>query len=171
MAHSPHGRVHRFCRLRSVRPRFLPPRRSVCDANSVSFSFARSIGLVLAFVIPRVPDFAINGSNPLSAATGSFNDSVPTQFSRAPANFSFPAQIALQVDTTSNFLPVVFNRLDAQVYDLDTFRLIATGRMNHTKFPAKKFTKFQMPLIFSYVATNDSDAVCKSTKPFLVFLG
>jgi len=129
----------------------------------VAFAVCSAIGLVLAFVIPRVPDFAINGTNPLSAATGSFNDSVPTMFSRAPANFSFPAEIALRVDTTSNFLPLVFNRLDAQVYDLDTFRLIATGRLNHTKFPAKKFTNFHMPLIFSYVATNDSDAVWNRT--------
>ncbi|KAH9960189.1 hypothetical protein BC827DRAFT_1133648 [Russula dissimulans] len=129
----------------------------------IAFAVCSAIGLVLAFVIPRVPDFAINGSNPLSAATGSFNDSIPTEFSRSPANFSFPAEIALQVDTTSNFLPLVFNRLDAQVYDLDTFRVIATGRMNRTTFPAKKFTNFQMPLIFSYSATNDSDSVWNNT--------
>jgi hypothetical protein len=124
-----------------------------------------SIGVTLAFVIPRVPNFAINGSSPLTSATGWFNQSITAQFSRAPANFTFAANIHLQVDTNSNFLPLVFKHMDAQVYDLDTFRLVGTGHMNRTKFSAKQFTNFQMPLNFSYVATNDSDQTCESTFP------
>lgn len=123
----------------------------------------RSIGVTLAIVIPRVPDFAINGSSPLTSATGWFNQSISAQFSRAPANFTFPANIQLQVDTTSNFLPLVFKHLDAQVYDLDSFHLVAVGHMNRTKLPAKHFSNIQMPLNFSYVATNDSDLTCQST--------
>ncbi|KAI0246425.1 hypothetical protein BJV78DRAFT_1286451 [Lactifluus subvellereus] len=123
----------------------------------VIFGTCAAIGLILAFVIPRVPGFAVNGSTPLVSATGWFNDSIPAEFSRFPANFSFPADISLQVDTNSNFLPLVFKHLDAQVYDLDSFRLVGTGHMNRTKLPAKTFTNIQMPLNFSYVATNDSD--------------
>ena len=130
----------------------------------------RSIGITLAFVIPRVPDFAINGTNPLTTATGWFNQSIPAEFSRAPANFSFPANIQLQVDTNSNFLPLVFKRLDAQVYDLSSFRLVGLGHMNRTKLPAKKFTNIQLPLNFSYVATNDSDLTCQSAFLFVLVL-
>jgi hypothetical protein len=122
----------------------------------------RSIGIVLAFVIPRVPDFAIYGSNPLTSATGWFNQSISAQFSRSPANFTFPANLQLQVDTNSNFLPLVFKHLDAQIYDLSSFRLVGTGHMNRTKLPAKQFTNIQMPLNFSYLATNDSDLTCQS---------
>ena len=124
-----------------------------------------SIGLVLAFTIPRVPGFAINGSTPLIQASGWFNQSIPAQFSRFPANFTFPAAISLQVDTTSNFLPLVFNSLDAQVYDLDSFRLVGQGHMNHTKLPAHKFSDIVMPLNFTYVATNDSDLTCQLSSP------
>jgi hypothetical protein len=130
----------------------------------------RSIGVTLAFCIPRVPVFAINGSSPLTSATGWFNQSISAQFSRAPANFTFPANIQLQVDTNSNFLPLVFKSLDAQVYDLDSFRIVATGHMNRTKLPAKHFTNIQMPLNFSYVATNDSDLTCQSTFSYFVLL-
>jgi len=130
----------------------------------------RSIGVTLAFVIPRVPDFAIKGSSPLTSATGWFNQSITAQFSRAPANFTFPANIQLQVDTNSNFLPVVFKHLDAQVYDLNSFHVVATGHLNRTKFPAKKFINIQMPLNFSYVATNDSDLTCQPTLSYFVFL-
>ncbi len=125
-------------------------------------SLFRSIGITLAIVIPRVPDFAVNGSNPLTSATGWFNQSITAQFSRAPANFTFPANIQLQVDTTSSFLPLVFKQLDAQVYDLNSFRLVGTGHLNRTKVPAKKFTDIQMPLNFTYLATNDSDLTCQS---------
>ncbi|KAI9453235.1 hypothetical protein BJY52DRAFT_1205520 [Lactarius psammicola] len=121
------------------------------------FGLCAAIGIILAFTIPRVPGFAISGKSPLVSATGWFNQSVPVGFSRFPANFSFPAALSLQVDTGSNFLPLVFKNLDAQLYDLDSFRLVGIGHLNHTKLPAKKFSSIQMPVNFTYVATNDSD--------------
>lgn len=121
------------------------------------FGLCAAIGIVLAFTIPRVPGFDINGQNPLVSATGWFNQSVPVEFNRVPANFSFPGAVSLQVDTGSNFLPLVFKHLDAQLYDLDSFRLVGTGHLNHTKLPAKSFTSIQMPVNFTYLATNDSD--------------
>ncbi|KAI0298116.1 hypothetical protein B0F90DRAFT_1735099 [Multifurca ochricompacta] len=121
------------------------------------FAICAVIGIVLAFVIPRVPGFSLNGRTPLVSATGWFNQSIPAEFNRAPANFSFPAAISLQVDTNSNFLPLVLKDLDAQVYDLDSFRLVGTGHLNHTKLQAKTFTNILMPLNFTYLATNDSD--------------
>jgi hypothetical protein len=111
---------------------------------------------------PTVPGFAVIGSAPLVPATGWFSDAIPTEFSRFPTNLSFLGDISLQVDTNSNVLPLVFKHLDAQVFDLDSFRLVGTGHLNHTKLPAKAFTNIQMPLNFSYVATNDSDLTCQS---------
>jgi hypothetical protein len=121
------------------------------------FGLCAVIGLVLAFTIPRVPAFNINGPTPLVSASGSFNESIPAEFSRFPANFSFPALVSLQVDTNSNFLPLVFKHLDAQVYDLDSFHLVGSGYLNHTKLKAQTFSSIQMPINFTYVATNDSD--------------
>jgi len=164
MAHPPHGRVHRFWGLRCVSVLL----SSAHHAYLVMLDlFPHSIGLVLAFTIPRVPGFAINGSTPLIQASGWFNQSIPAQFSRFPANFTFPAAISLQVDTNSNFLPLVFKSLDAQVYDLDSFRLLGKGHMNHTKLPAHKFSDILMPLNFTYVATNDSDLTCQLSSPLL----
>ena len=129
-----------------------------------------SIGIVLAFTIPRVPSFSINGQTPLVSATGWFNQSVPVEFSRVPANFSFPAAVSLEVDTGSNFLPLTFKHLDAQVYDLDSFNLVGIGHYNHTKLPANHFTSIQMPINFTYVATNDSDQTCPSCASSIVIL-
>jgi hypothetical protein len=141
-------------------------RRAYHLVNPSPLFLPHSIAITLAFVIPRVPGFSINGSSPLTSASGWFNDSIPAEFSRFPANFSFAGAISLQVDTTSNFLPLVFNHLDAQVYDLDSFRLIGTGHLNHTKLPAKAFTDISLPLNFTYLATNDSDLTCEPTFPF-----
>ncbi|KAI0763549.1 hypothetical protein BD413DRAFT_483966 [Trametes elegans] len=121
------------------------------------FFLCAAIAIVLAFTIPRVPGFNVNGSEPLSAATSPFNTTVPTQFSRAPANFSFPAEMKLQADTGSNFLPLTFNNIEGTVFDLQTSRQVATGETGKLTVPAKDFPIITLPLNFTYVATNDSD--------------
>src|SRR5882762_7836847 len=120
-----------------------------------------SIGLVLAFTIPRVPGLNISSNLPIVPATGNFNSSIPTEFSRSPANFSFPAIADFQVDTNSNFLPLKFNSMHAQVFDLDSTRLVGQGSMGSMTVPAKAFTNIQFPLNFSYLATNDTDQTCR----------
>jgi hypothetical protein len=166
MAHPPHGRIHCFCDLRYVRA-FPIVHRAMFGHATCLF---RSIGVTLAFVIPRVPGLVVNEQTPLLSATGWFNESIPAEFSRFPANFSFPGAIALQVDTNANFLPLTFKGLDAQVYDLDSYRLVGTGHINRTTFPAKKFISIKMPVNFTYVATNDSDLTCQSKLSLSYFL-
>lgn len=124
-------------------------------------SSVRSIGIVLAFTIPRVPSFSFDNTKPLVNATGSFAKSIPTEFSRAPANFSFPAFSDIQVDTGSNFLPLTFNSIHAQVFDLNTNLQVASGNIGHQTLPAKSFPIIQLPLNFTYVAANASDPTCE----------
>jgi hypothetical protein len=123
--------------------------------------WACSAAIILGFTVPRVPGFAFNNNFPLQAASGQLNASIPTYFNRAPANFSFPAWASLQVDTSSNYLPVKFTSLDARVYDLITLREVATGHLKDKTLPGKTFPKMLMPLNFTYVANNDSDITCK----------
>lgn len=120
-------------------------------------------------MIPRVPSFLFNGTTPLAAATGSWNSSIPTYFNRAPANFSFPAYASLQVDTTANYLPLTFNHLRANVFDLQTNRLIANGDLGHRTLPANSYPDILLPLNFSYVASNDSDQTCRC-RPILLII-
>ncbi|EPQ54829.1 hypothetical protein GLOTRDRAFT_116588 [Gloeophyllum trabeum ATCC 11539] len=134
------------------------------------FGLCCAIALVLAFTIPRVPSFAFNSDEPLLNATSPFNETVPTIFSRAPANFSFPSLVDLQANTGSNFLPLTFTKLSGQVFDLDTGMLVGTGSLGHTTVPAKAFPEIKLPMNFTYVATNDSDITwnnwynaCKNT--------
>jgi len=129
--------------------------------RAVSYNPSHSIALILAFTIPRVPSFALNNSIPLANATGAFKSSIPASFSRAPANFSFPAYAALQVNTQGNFLPLTFKHLRAQVYDLETNERVATGDLGHMTVPAKSFPNIYLPLNFTYVATNDTDQTCE----------
>jgi hypothetical protein len=126
------------------------------------FGLSCVIALVLAFTIPRVPAFAFNSATPLEPASGKFAKTVPVAFSRAPANFSFPAFADLELDTQSNYLPLTFLHLRAQVFDLDTNRQIATGDLGRKTVPAKAFPKLQLPLNFTYVASNDTDQTWKT---------
>ncbi|KAJ7599974.1 hypothetical protein C8J56DRAFT_846601 [Mycena floridula] len=113
--------------------------------------------ILLIFTLPRVPSFSFDSAHPLAAATGAFNASVPIAFSPAPANFSFPAFANLQLDTGSSFLPLRFTHLKAQVFDLNTGRLVGTGDLGHKTVPAKSFPVVQVPITFGYAATNTSD--------------
>lgn len=127
-----------------------------CTMIQLTNSLSSSVGIALAFTIPRVPEFAFSETAPLKNGTAP----PETIFSRSPANFSFAANVDLQIDTTSNFLPLKFNRLDAQVFDLETELLVATGNLTNKKLPAKQLADILLPLNFTYVATNDSDPTC-----------
>jgi hypothetical protein len=120
-----------------------------------------SIGVTLGFTIPRVPGFSFSSSSPLINATGSWAESIPTQFSRSPANFSFPAYVALQLDSTANYVPITFTSLRANVYDLETNMQVATGAAARQTFQPKKLTNILLPLNFTYIAINSSDQTCK----------
>jgi len=100
---------------------------------------------------------SFNSDTPLVAATGSFNASIPTEFSRYPANFSFPALADIQVDTTGNMIPLTFNHISAQVWDPNTNLQVGTGYFGKDTLPAKSYPIIQIPLNFSYVASNDTD--------------
>ncbi|PFH54035.1 hypothetical protein AMATHDRAFT_136511 [Amanita thiersii Skay4041] len=123
----------------------------------VVFGVCIAIGIVLAFTVPRVPIFGFNSDSPLVNATGAWGNAVPFIFSRFPANFSFPANAALQVNTHNNYVPITFNHIKANVFDLQTSRLVATGDLGHKTFPAKKYTNLLLPLNFTYIASNDTD--------------
>ncbi len=125
-----------------------------------------SIGIALGFTLPRVPAFAFSSSSPLVNATGSWAQTVPTEFSRYPANFSFPAYVALQVDTTSNYIPITLSNLRADVYDLQTNMQVATGDAGREIYQPKKFTNILLPLNFTYIAINDTDQTCKLQRCF-----
>ena len=118
------------------------------------------MGIILAFLIPRVPDFQINQDTPLAQATGEFNKSIPVEFSRSPTNFSFPGMMKLQLDTGSNFLPLAFSNIHGAVYDLDTDNQVASGDTGKLTVPAKQFPVIQLNLNFTYAAVNDSDTTC-----------
>ncbi|KAF5382695.1 hypothetical protein D9615_003074 [Tricholomella constricta] len=140
----------------------------------VVFGVCAVIAIILGFTIPRVPSFSFNDSKPLVEASGEWNSSIPTYFNRAPANFSFPAFASLQVNTDSNYLPVRFNYLRANIFDLNTGRLVGTGDWGKHTLPAKSFPEILLPLNFTYVASNSSDQTwanwyngCKSRTLFV----
>lgn len=121
------------------------------------FGLCIAIGILLVFFIPRVPGFAIDQDTPLSAATGDFNNSIPTQFMTYPANFTFPAFADFTVNTGSSFIPLKITHLNAEVYDLDTDHKVGTGDSYGLSLSAKKFVNIQVPINFTYTADNSSD--------------
>src|ERR1700691_3596975 len=101
MAHKENSHFHIIWTVCGVSP--------ILVGDSVNHSLTHhrsSFAIIFAFTIPRVPTFEFNNETPLTLASGSFNNSISAQFSRAPANFTFPAFAALQIDTSGNFIPL-----------------------------------------------------------------
>lgn len=129
-------------------------------SHSCSHICYSSVAIILGFTIPRVPAFSFDNDTPLKPASGDWNNSVPTYFNRAPANFSLPAFASLQVNTDNNYVPIHFKSLKASVYDLQTSRLVGVGDWGSHSLPAKSFPDILVPLNFTYVASNSSDQTC-----------
>ncbi|KAI0727904.1 hypothetical protein C8Q72DRAFT_837617 [Fomitopsis betulina] len=123
----------------------------------IVFALCVAVGIVLAFTIPRVPDFLFPSNNPLKNATEPWFNEVPTIFSRSPANFSFPAIISLEFNTGSNYLPLQMSKMEATISDLITGRQVGVGHLGALTLPAKAYPVVEMPLNFTYIANNDSD--------------
>ncbi|KAG9308846.1 hypothetical protein JVU11DRAFT_8606 [Chiua virens] len=121
------------------------------------FAWCAIIAIVLAITIPRVPGVSFYSNSPLVGATGNFNASIPTEFSRSPANFSFPAMAEIQMDTSSNIIPLVLNHVDAQVWYPSSNFQIGSGYFGKATLPANSYPIISIPLNFSYVASNDTD--------------
>ncbi|KAI0754465.1 hypothetical protein C8Q80DRAFT_1266090 [Daedaleopsis nitida] len=121
------------------------------------FGLCAAIAIVLVFTVPRVPDFSTNQAEPISTSDKDFADTVPADFSRAPANFSFPGTMKLQADTGSNFLPLTFKNIHGTVFDLTTNKQVGQGDTGHVSVPAHDFPVINLNLNFTYNAINDSD--------------
>ncbi|KZT57262.1 hypothetical protein CALCODRAFT_496397 [Calocera cornea HHB12733] len=120
------------------------------------FALACVVGILLAILLPRVPDIQLYGNEPLSSPANASTDSA---FFRVPANFSFASTLALQVDTSSQVaLPLQMTSLWATVWDTDTNVAVGTGSMDAFSVPAKQYTPIELPLLFQYAAVNASDA-------------
>jgi hypothetical protein len=128
----------------------------------IMFAIAVVIGVLIAVCLPRVPSFAFQGNRPLVGANGTFANSIPIKFSRAPTNFTFPAYAQIEISTQANYLPLTITHLDAKLYDLETNRQVAFGTMGKKTFPAKSYPQFSLPMNFTYTALNDSDPTWKS---------
>ncbi|EJU03055.1 hypothetical protein DACRYDRAFT_21396 [Dacryopinax primogenitus] len=120
-----------------------------------AFAMCCIVGILLAVLLPRVPDIQLYGTTPF---TSQASDNTTTAFFRIPANFTFQADIALQIDTSSQVaLPLQMGSMWAIVWDTDTNVAVGTGSLSSFSAPAKQYTPVSMPLVFEYAAVNASD--------------
>ena len=111
--------------------------------------------ILLAICLPRVPSFGFNPAAPLVAGWGT-----PT-FTRGPtANFTFRADLDLEMDTTGNVIPIHLNNIHARIYSADTQKLIGTGDTGGVTRQGNSAAPLNVSVLFDYSADNDTDATC-----------
>ncbi|KAF8334684.1 uncharacterized protein EI90DRAFT_3049835 [Cantharellus anzutake] len=121
-----------------------------------TFGLVILIAVSLALFLPRVPSFGSNPNSPLTTQQGS-NVPVPSFTNGPVANFTFPAALDLEMDTGGNIIPIHINNIHAEIYLIDTNKLIATGDTGgFTRSPGKT-KQLNIDVRFNYAADNTSD--------------
>ena len=111
-----------------------------------------ALGIMLYFVIPRVPTFAILSTNPVVAIP----NGASMQVSHSPTNWSMDMGFNLRADNRGAWIPTHATNLKMEVTDLNTYIVVGRGQMDSATFKARGNTAFQFPVHFSYVSLNAS---------------
>lgn len=102
------------------------------------------LGLVLYFVIPRVPSFDFLTTRPLDAEP----DSNSMVIGHNPLNFSMSMNANMRVDNKGSYVPITVRNLDVKVRDQETNALVGEGKMESLSVAAHKKKEFQFPIDF-----------------------
>ncbi|UZJ52109.1 hypothetical protein CBS101457_001429 [Exobasidium rhododendri] len=114
------------------------------------FGSLAALGVMLYFVIPRVPTIAVQTVTPLVAVP----DGGSMETHLVPTNFSMDMKINLRADNTGGWIATKVNKMNMKVYDITTSKLVGEGTMNAQSFPGRKQKTFQFPVSFAYASIN-----------------
>jgi hypothetical protein len=119
-----------------------------------------SMAVGLAICLPRVPSFAFNPTAPITTPT---NTSKPVVTRGPTANFTFDAILDLEMNTGGNIIPLHMNNIRANVFVVDTNKLVAQGNTGSFNRKGGATQRLDVPILVNYVASNDTDTTCKYT--------
>ncbi|CDR87220.1 uncharacterized protein SPSC_00346 [Sporisorium scitamineum] len=118
----------------------------------IAFFTLVALGVMLFFVIPRVPTFAILSTNPVVAIPNGASMKV----NHSPTNFSMQMGFNLRASNRNAWIPSHATDLTLKVTDLNTYIKVGEGHMDSYTFAARANTPFVFPVQFSYVSLNSS---------------
>lgn len=118
----------------------------------IAFIMVVGLAVMLYFVIPRVPTFAVLSTNPVVAIP----NGASMQVNHSPTNFSMTMGFNLRANNRNGWIASKANDLRMTITDLNTYKVVGKGQMDELSFPGKQLTPFQFPVEFSYVSLNAS---------------
>lgn len=118
----------------------------------IVFFILVALGVMLYFVIPRVPTFAVLSTNPVVAIP----NGASMQVNHAPTNFSMDMGFNLRANNRGSWIQTHAQDLKMEVTDLNTYKVVGKGQMDGINFKGRRNTLFQFPVHFSYVSLNAS---------------
>lgn len=118
----------------------------------VVFGFLILLGLLLYFVIPRPPSFALLATKPLDAVP----DGSAMKTNHIPTNFSMDMLVNMRADNTGGWVPTKASKMTMEVLDLTTQKIVGEGFMKGYTFPGREIRVFQFPVSFAYASVNAS---------------
>ncbi|PWY98207.1 hypothetical protein BCV70DRAFT_35539 [Testicularia cyperi] len=118
----------------------------------IGFFIVVGLALMLYFVIPRVPTFAILSTTPVVAIPNGASMNV----NRSPTNFSMDMGFNLRAGNRGSWISTKLHDMTMEVTDLNTYKEVGKGDLESLSLPGRTNTPFQFPVHFSYVSLNTS---------------
>lgn len=118
----------------------------------IAFFTLAGLAVLLYFVIPRVPTFAILAAAPVTAVP----NGASMEVHRSPTNFSMDMDFNLRADNKASWIRTSLTALQLEVTDITTSKLVGRGVLPSLHLPGRTQTSFKFPVHYSYVSLNTS---------------
>lgn len=116
------------------------------------FFFLVFLGVLLYFVVPRVPDVTLKTKDPLAAA----GDTSAMDITAQPTGFAMNGTLTVRLDNGDGWIPSRINTLSAEVHYKPAKTKVGSGSLRGKSVPGRKTTELSIPIEFDYHSLNST---------------
>ena len=116
------------------------------------FFFLVFLGVLLYFVVPRVPDITLKTKDPLAAAGNTSAMEITAQ----PTGFEMNGTLTVRLDNGDGWIPSHLKSLSAEVHYKPAKTKVGSGTLKGKSVPGRKTSELTIPIQFNYHSLNST---------------
>lgn len=116
------------------------------------FFFLVFLGVLLYFVVPRVPDVTLKTKDPLAAAGNTSAMEITAQ----PTGFEMNGTLTVRLDNGDGWIPSHLKSLSAEVHYKPAKTKVGSGTLKGKSVPGRKTSELTIPIQFNYHSLNST---------------
>lgn len=116
------------------------------------FGFVIFLGILLYFVVPRVPDVTLGMNQPLAAA----GNVSAMRITGQPTGFTMNGTLAVRFDNSDGWIPSRLKTVNAVVKFKPAKTKVGEGTLKGKSVAGRKSTQLHIPISFNYHSLNET---------------